>query len=169
MFCADVSYPLLFKASLQRDIFCVCEHRSCHYDLELFSSPLLFSHSLHSPGRTGYHPGDSLLCLSKLFAKEGKHLYTRHAISKSVLWNRAESEREYKLWVQGLFQLSLKCSCLWGWAQLWNKHHHCTVCQDEEGIHCPSEKRTSYELNVITQMDVSQYTWACSLLAKHKS
>lgn len=65
----------------------------------------------------------------------------------SLFCETGQSEREYKLRVQGLFQLSLNCSCLWGWAQLWNKHHHSTMCQDEEGIHCPSEKRTSYELN----------------------
>lgn len=109
--------------------------------LSSFPPPLCFVVP-YSCGRTSYHPGDSLalLCLSKLFAKEGKHFYTRHS-----MWSRVESERECELWVQGLFQLSVKCSCLWGWVQLWNnRHHYCKMCQDEERIHCSSEKRTSY-------------------------
>lgn len=132
-----------YKGMLQ---WCLWTQNLAVIILSSFSCPLCFLIP-YSHGRTSYHPGDSLalLCLSKLFVKEGKHFYTRHAICKSVLWSRVGSEREYELWVQGLFQLSVKCTCLWGWVQLWNnRHHHCTMCQDEERIHCSSEKRASY-------------------------
>lgn len=76
---ADVSYSLLFQASLERDVVVMSlDTGDGHYDLELLFPPIKLSCFLLF-GRTSCHPGDSLalLCFSRQFAKEGKHFYAR--------------------------------------------------------------------------------------------
>lgn len=80
---ADVSYSLLFQASLERDVVVMpLDTQVGCYDLELFFPPLMLS-CFFLFGRTSCHPGDSLalLCFSKWFTKEGRHFYTRPAIA----------------------------------------------------------------------------------------
>lgn len=158
---ADVGYSLLFQASLGRDVVMSLDRGGGCYDLELFFPPLMLSCFLLY-GMTSCHPGDSvaLLCFSKWFAKQG--LLHKTCNSKSVLWIRAESEREYELWVEGFFQLSIKYRCIWDWVHLWNNRHcHHTTCQDEESALLFWKEE--FELNVIAHVDVSQCTWAQSL------
>lgn len=78
---ADVSYSLLFQASLGRDVVMSLDTGDGCYDLELIFPPLMLSCFLLF-GRTSCHPGDSLALLffSKWFAKQGRHFYTRPAI-----------------------------------------------------------------------------------------